>query len=747
MLISISEMNPKDIVSSIVEAANRKLRGEANTQPMLSSSHVEKRSVSVSSEPSVTFSERNIDQEILLRTKRIETTSRSSPNLAAMQRSADILHPTSHDKQPDRRMAKSQELVDREFSDFDYIDSDKESSSAYLTPNTRYFSDESLLDRNDELEVSHGLSGGGYSRLSRETINSLRRIELEARALREREERRQREESKRKLEKQRIEEDIRQTQQEIEIEDRHSVEDLLNAPQFTLGPEYSRRTAPEPGLRGTNGGRGSSSGRYGPQSGGSNGAGGKYFVVKANTSSSSRHGRPPRQTSVESLSAQSKRTGSLENMAASQSNSQRPLAHVRARTGDERSKRDSCEVKRRSGAFTRTGSMRRGSLDSLIDLLEKRDNRMSWASTDSEEGYDLLTTLTSTFDQKLQTLSSAKLMQSAAAKAARRSAYNNNSSSSSSNSNNNSSSMAEGVEAPQHRLPPQVPLAMMTRPQSGSSDPSQRPYRDPSLHRTPPKPDTKIGLATRFERSSNHTPLYEGHSEPSLNLLSRSNSNNSGLNLQSDVTYSVDNAIPSSGASSAFRHMERSESDSRVSSVMVVISSPSVMSADSSGRAPISSYMSRPLIGPHTSQSKRENQQPITLTKPLEYRPITKSEKTQVNVQLSQNQDLKKESMSVVRDKNNVLMVKSRSASPPPMCKKRSEKRKRRRHTVGGTCDTENMAAMRAAEEGTRPMSAWEQLRPVVNQNNSVGPSGGLIAWLRNERLRASNPDVTRDGQ
>ena len=685
MLISFSEMNPKDIVSSIVEAANRKLRGEANTQPMLSSSHVEKRSVSVSSEPSVTFSERNIDQEILLRTKRIETTSRSSPNLAAMQRSADILHPTGHDKQPDRRMAKSQELVDREFSDFDYIDSDKESSSAYLTPNTRYFSDESLLDRNDELEVSHGLSGGGYSRLSRETINSLRRIELEARALREREERRQREESKRKLEKQRIEEDIRQTQQEIEIEDRHSVEDLLNAPQFTLGPEYSRRTGPEPGLRGSNGGRGSSSGRYGPQSGGSNGAGGKYFVVKANTSSSSRHGRPPRQTSVESLSAQSKRTGSLENMAASQSNSQRPLAHVRARTGDERSKRDSCEVKRRSGAFTRTGSMRRGSLDSLIDLLEKRDNRMSWASTDSEEGYDLLTTLTSTFDQKLQTLSSAKLMQSAAAKAARRSAYNN-SSSSSSNSNNNSSSMAEGVEAPQHRLPPQVPLAMMTRPQSGSSDPSQRPYRDPSLHRTPPKPDTKIGLATRFERSSNHTPLYEGHSEPSLNLLSRSNSNNSGLNLQSDVTYSVDNAIPSSGASSAFRHMERSESDSRVSSVMVVISSPSVMSADSSGRAPISSYMSRPLIGPHTSQSKRENQQPITLTKPLEYRSITKSEKTQVNVQLSQKQDLKKES----------------SASPLPMCKRRSEKPKRQRRTVGGTFDTENMTDIRYARNHFR---------------------------------------------
>ncbi|WAQ93624.1 RHG21-like protein [Mya arenaria] len=738
-------LNPRDIVSSIVEAANRKLRGDVHTTP-----HLEKRSVSVI-EPPTAFSERNIDQEILLRTKRIENTSRSSPNLAAMQRSAEIVKVPAHDTQPDRRMAKSQEYVDREFTDFDYIDSEKENSTAYLTPTTRYFSDESLLDRNDELELSHGTPTGSLSRLSRETINSLRRIEMEARALREREERRQREENKRKLEKQRIEENIRQTQQELEIEDRHSVEDLLNAPQFGLSnSDFTRRPDASQGSR--SGTRSSNSGsRY---SGRDAGSGGKYFVVKGNSGSSSRSGRPPRQVSVESLSVQSKRTGSLENMAdgRSQTSSSRPMAHVRARTGDERSKRESSEIKRRSGGsgFSRNGSMRRGSLDSLIDLLEKRDNRMSWASTDSEEGYDLLTTLTSTFDQKLQTLSNSKLLHSAAIKAARRSMYN---SSNSSNSNSTGTSSGESSDVPQHHLPPQVPLAMMSRPPPAiPSDPSNRPYRDPSLHRTPPKPDTKIGLATRFERTTTPNPLYEGHSEPSLNLLARNCNNNSNMNLQSEVTYSVDNAI-ASGSSTVFRHMPRSESDSRVSSVMVVISSPSVMSADSCGHLATPKFISKPLLSTQTLQPKWESHAPSvtppTLTKPLEYRPISKSEKTQVNVKLSQCVDKNKMSSEIAKetkDISNVTITKSRSASPPPSNRKRSEKRKRRRHTVGGTADSENIEAISAATSATR-LSAWEQLRPMVSHSSNIGPSSSMLTWLRNERLRASNPDIARDSK
>ena len=737
-----SDINPREIVSSIVEAANRKMRGE----------HVEteKRSVSVTEPPTPKYSERNIDQEILLR-KKIETTSRSSPNLAAMQRASDILKPSPQDLTTDRRMAKSQEFCEREFSDFDFIDSEKEAAqSNFLTPNTRYFSDE-LLDKNDELELSHNTQSGSFGRLSRETIDSLRRIEMEARAIREREERRQRDLEKRKLERQKIEQDILKTQQEIEIEDRHSVEDLLNAPdysKFGLNPEASSKRRID-NYRTSSGERSSSSGSSGRYSMRDSPSAGKYYIVKSNNQSSplhSRISRPPRQTSVESLVIQSKRTGSLENMSDRQPNhrsgAQRPMAQVRARKGDERSKRDSTEIKKKPTGLIRSSSMRRGSLDSLIDMIEKRDSRMSWASTDSDEGYDLLTALTSTFDQKLQTLSSPKPTQTTAPSVPRRMPYNSSSSSLSTNTAP-SDSGDSSIHITQNFLPPQAPLSLVSRPNQGSlSDLPAKQFRDPSLHRTPPKPDTKIGLATRFERSSNQAKLYEGHSEPSLNLLAQSGSSH-GVNLQSDVTYSVDSAVLSSNGNLS-RHpgMERSESDSRVSSVMVVISSPSVMSADSSSSFSTPLLVSKPLTSTSSSQSKWETYVSPPPARFTEYRPITKSEKTEVNVKLSQSFD--KNKVSISRDNRIDSMTKSRSASPQPVSRKRSDRRKKRRHTVGGTSDSENMRAIHEAvgKDEPRP-SAWEQLRPNVSQHSNIGPNSSMLTWLRNERLRGSSPDLS----
>lgn len=735
----VSDINPREIVSSIVEAANRKLRGEH--------AETEKRSVSISDAPPK-YSERNIDQEILKR-KKIETTSRSSPNLAAMQRSQELLKVSSQELSSDRRMAKSQEFCEREFSDFDFIDSDKEtSSSAYLSPSTRYFSDD-VLDKNDELELSHGTQNGGYSRLSRETIDSLRRIELEARAIREREERRQRDLEKRKLERQKIEQDILQTQQEIDFEDRHSVEDLLNAPEyakFGLSAESPSKRRIE-NYRTSSGERSSSSSSSGRYSVRDSPNAGKYFITKGNTQSSplySRMSRPPRQTSVESLVIQSKRTGSLENMSEGQHSNRpgatRPMAQVRARKGDERSKRDSSEIKRKSGLI-RSSSMRRGSLDSLIDMLEKRDSRMSWASTDSDEGYDLLTTLTSTFDQKLQNLSSPKAAQTTAPSIPRRMPYNSSNSSLNTNTAVSDSGDSSSHSSAQNFLPPQAPLSLVNRQNQGSlSDLPSKQFRDPSLHRTPPKPDTKIGLATRFERSSNHATLYEGHSEPSLNLLARSSSNH-GVNLQSDITYSVDSAVLNNNSINRHSGMERSESDSRVASVMVVISSPSVMSADSSGGYSNPVLVSKPLTSSSSGQPKWESYVSPPPTRYTEYRPITKSEKTEVNVKLSQSFDKNKVNVS---DNKTDSMTKSRSASPQPVSRKRSDKRKKRRHTVGGTSDSENMRAISEAvgKDGSR-LSAWEQLRPNVGQHSNIGPNSSMLTWLRNERLRGSSPDLS----
>lgn len=689
------------------------------------------------------YNERNIDQEIVLRARKIEPTSRSSPNIAAMQLSSNILSQSVQDGPKDRRMAKSQEIFDREFSDFDFIDAEKEPTSP--TSVNRFLSEDSVLDRNDELEFSHSSHSSNY-RLSRETLDSLRRIEMEARALREREERRQRDLEKRKLEKQRIEQDILQTQQELENEDRHSVEDLLSAPDCYqwLNPDFYKRKH-ETGQIQDSGSHDSKTKKYssGLQSSltRDSPSGGKYFIIKGNTATSTpynRNSRPPRQANVESLSAPSKRTSSLENMADTHSRSKgRPMAHVRGarKLDNDKSKRDSAEIKRRSnGALSRSNSVRRGSLDSLIDLIEKRDSRMSWASTDSDESFDLLTTLTTTFDKKLQTLSSPKITQTAAPPPPRRQPYN--SSLNSLNTANSDSSDSSSQNA-QRRLPPQVPLSLINRSGGSNSELYSKQYRDPSLHRTPPKPDTKIGLATRFERSTTINPTYQPSLESNLNAVSSS----SGVDLTSDVTYSVD-----SPTLSCFRNVPRSET--RVSSVMVVTPSPSIMSADSQqgGGYVTSHFMSSPSVPRSPKRDINESNQTGFRS---DYRPISKSEKTEVNVKLSQfndkNKNVNKTTVLVSpSDNQTVNIVKSRSESPPPSNRKKMKKEKKRRHTVGGTNDGEHMKAMTELSSHSR-RSAWDQLQPAVGDRSIVGPNSSMLTWIRNERLRGSSPDLSTD--
>lgn len=721
-------------MTSIVEAANRKLRGDNEEQLSMSPP-----------DPNPRYNERNIDQEIVLRTRKIDNnTCRSSPNLTAMQRSNEILN-VNVDVPSDRRMAKSQDFCDQDFPEFDFIDSEKENQNLFLVPSSRYFSDD-VLDRNDELEFSHSSQNGNY-RLSRETLDSLRRIEMEARALREREERRQRDHEKRKLEKQRIEQDILQTQHELEIEERHSVEDLLNAPDYSqwVSPDSYKRKLETSAIRDptvSHDHGGTISARDSPN-------GGKYFVVKGNNAQTfDKTSRPPRQSSVESLAMPSKRTGSLENMTDTRSRVRghsRPLAHVRgARKGDsDKSKRDSAEISRKSSGLARSSSVRRGSLDSLIDLIEKRDSRMSWASTDSDEGLDLLTTLTSQFDQKLQTLSSRKVQTSAPPAIPRRVPTVSNSQT---NISSNSSDVSDTPpQSAQRRLPPQPPLSLVNRNGGSSSDLSGKPYRDPSLHRTPPKPDAKVGLATRFERTTTHNPTYQGSVEAITNL-SRGNF----MNLTSDVVYTVNNVgeRPSDSGGDS----RSVASDSQVPSVMVVTPSPSVMSADSQQN---SGYLASHFVSPPavSTATKWEGQQ-IQSQSPsrTESRPITKFEKTEANVKLSQTGSklksiMKNASESAIDNQISALVGKSRSESPTLANRKKVEKRKKRRHTVGGTNDREHYHALEEAIQGSSGrLSAWEQLRPAVSNISNIGPNSSMLTWLRNERLRGSTPDLLSIG-
>ncbi|KAK3588177.1 hypothetical protein CHS0354_012242 [Potamilus streckersoni] len=718
-------INPKEIIVSIVEAANRKLRGE----------HVEKGNTDHRG-ASPTYSERNIDQEVKLRSLKLtqsDTTSHSSPNLSSMQRSAEITKPPLMPSIAER-MTKSQEFSDREFADWDFIDAEKENQGVYIKPFSRHFSEDTMFDKNDELEISHGHPSVP---LSRETLESLRRIELEARALREREEKRRLEHEKRRLEKQRIEQDILRTQQEIEIDERHSVDDLLSAPDSLSWstPEYYNRP--------TDGSYRDSSGHMTRDSSGhvtrdswisqskytnhiphsaDSVPGGKYFVSVGNSKggNNDRNGRQPKQASVESLIATSKRTGSLENMIDTrQSGPGRPRGNVRgSRKRDEKSgKRESSEVIRLpNGSLIRNSSRRRGSLDSLIDSIEKRDSRMSWASTDSEEGFDLLTTLTSTFDQKLQNFSKTQSQGSS----------HQQCHGSTTGSYNALNEVTD--ESVQNRLPPQVPLTQVNRNSAGyligGSNDAKKQFRDPSLHRTPVKPEAKIGYATRFERGTNSSYLTQVHSDSSL--LGHGYS----TYLVSDLTYPSD----------IF-----SQTESRVSSVMVPTPTPPIMLADSSFHGSNFSMKPSALQG---GANKWEVRSPSVQT---DVRPISKSEKTELNqsVKLLGNGDRNKTcnrmTSKLSGSDRDLCYIKSRSTSPPPSAKRAPhERRKKRRHTVGGIDDAEHMKAITSVigQKDELRKSAWEQLQPVV-QNSGLGPNSSLQTWLRQERHRLSFPDVS----
>ena len=721
-LFSFSDnaVNPRDIVSSIVQAANKKLRSKSMTDKSTDDLDI-----------SVTdggFRERNIDLEVKRRgmKSQVEVTSRSSPNLMAMagrgsQEQLSLVTPRNSDSASDRRMAKSQEIID---GDWEFIERERVGSNLYAK--MRHFSEDSL-DRNDELEISHSGMSNSFS-VSQSTIDRLRIIEEEARALREKEEKRQRDHERRKLERQKIEQEIQRTKKDIEIEDSHSVEDLLWHSSSDLLNRIARGESSSEFSNSSSGA--SSKVMYGnsPVDGDhkrqDSGSGGKYFVIQSVGSRSNSRDRLARGSS-DSLVVPSKRTNSLEKLleTPSQEKSSVPKIRTSSRRRDEgRSHgRDSAEKPRRSrGNLSRSNSVRRGSLDSLIDLIDRNERqRYSYDSTDSEDGSDLLSDLTSTFDQKLKILVNPK--------------YKLNGSLNRLNSqegnlpvdkeNNN----ATGVNA-HLNLPPQVPLAHAQVNKFGlcnSNDMLEKQYRDPSLHRSPK--DAKVGIAYRFERNPSNSALTQPDGF---------NSNTDGAN-----SLGTNSIILPQTSNASFPN-----SRPKVSIVNSVQTSYAGIPASPNGNFHPS--------WDNSSAIRSEN------------RPITKSEKTEVNVSLSkQSRDDRKFKISSPTCDNyrstpkgvefTIPLQKGESArktsekrerefSPQPS-ERRREKRSKRRHTVGGTKDFDHFKALvslgQAKEEPVR-RSAWEQLRPVV-KDGSQSANRSLLSWLQNERLRGSTPDLT----
>ncbi|OWF42359.1 rho GTPase-activating protein 21-like isoform X2 [Mizuhopecten yessoensis] len=700
--------NPKYIVSSFVQAAKKRGKGEDE--------------VDASQPPAPPYRERNIDQEVAKhRMKTQNETTQSSPNLTTvlktMPQQIQVVVRTTENPN-DRRMAKSQEILD---PDWEYIDSERQSQSMIIKP--RHYSEDSL-DKNDEMELSSqgGLSSG-FS-VSRDTIDRLRKIEEEARALREKEEKRRRDFERRKLERQKVEQDIQRTKKEIEYEDSQNVEDLLNSPSVWHSASELHRYSSSGHVR-----QGSATSDYSSVSSGAEIHGGPSWLKYGNTSDynstvspSSSNGekvfKDPKHggkyfviQSVNSAKVPpTKRTNSLETMLETDEEIKpRQYARITTKRGSEKPRwvnRESGEHIRRSrGNLSRSNSVRRGSLDSLIDLLDRQDQKVyGYNSSDSEDGSDLLSDLTTTFDQKLKVLVNPKYKLNGST-----SRLNKSDGSGSVTSDKSERSEKSEKEPNAHmRLPPQLPLSLCNKfGLCSSNDMLEKQYRDPSLHRSPlQKSEAKIGIAYRFERNPTNSVVLTNSRE---NMGGASNmgspSSYPGLATEPRTTYMVVNPSPVTVLDRSGRHY-----------------SPSGLS------------QGRNLAKVDCSRDAR---------------PISKSEKTEVNVSLSKQ--VKDSHMSGAERPTgfsctfdiggNDKSLKARSSSPEPA---RKVKRTKRRHTVGSTND-EHFRALKTLSKprGEPKMSAWDRLQPGGGKDSQISASQNLLSWMQNERLRASVPDLS----
>ncbi|XP_064613570.1 uncharacterized protein LOC135477414 isoform X3 [Liolophura sinensis] len=641
------EINPKDIVSSIILAANKKLKGKDKKYSSLMSDDGD-----LDSECGP--NERNIDQEvarrrakseeILTQDSASESTSTSSASKSFDQQ--DSVSMEHHDTYPFKLSsgAYSSERVPplgtEEYMDWVFLRTHSDSQQRAATSNrpaslARHYSDDSLLDKNDELEISLGSLHNKCS-YSRDRVDQLWRIELEARALREKEEMHQRESEKRRLEQQRIEQELARTKKELEIEDSHSLEDLLHTEFAMQISDFAVNRMSDLNGRG-----------MGPQDSGlllseysamssDRRDAGKFYSPKMGGACGSvaRFGRPGRYEHEGGVSCHSgigygdrqgsmgKRAGSLETIIDVKcNNGKRSSGHhgKGKRDGDRGSgfkPLDQAEGK--TVLLTRSSSVRRGSLDSLRDFYDKQDHRSSWASTDSEDGSDLLTSLTTTFDQKLQILLNPKFKLTGAAK--RQLCASESTGSETTAEENKAEREVVFAQPSAVAIKPVPPLkveeytAPKPAPSKQFTDHSlvqrlsrlgesgfDRSFRDPSLHRMH-KPDAKIGIASRFERGSSI------------------NSSSSIVNNEMSMSTS---SLPSGSLGYRPLSSQRDKGDGVDTGQSSLKYAVGLLGSKSSQTEAGSAQKS-------SSGSARAEGKPFSLR--AECRPITKSEKTEVNL-------------------------------------------------------------------------------------------------------------------
>ncbi|XP_064648445.1 rho GTPase-activating protein 21-like isoform X2 [Lineus longissimus] len=299
--------------------------------------------------------------------------------------------------------------------------------------------------------------------------------------------------------------------------------------------------------------------------------------------------------------------------------------------GEDMSPEDKCTL-------SRAGSLRRGSLDSLRDFYEKNEYTASFASSSSEDGSDLLTSLTTTFDQKLRILLDPKFKL------------------------DTSGGGIVGLATAKHEDIAQkikdVNSNSVNVEEKGNGH--KRGFQDPSLHRF--ASDSKVGIASRFERPE--------------------------LEIPDSVLQKHHREIPPEGRKT------------RMGKVKAFVSK--VEKSDSFPKS-------------HEA-------------------PLGESSMGAV---------------ATVMSDPGLAAAKCKSASPPVRRKNASSLRKRR-HTVGGIRDFEDVMTM-IREQEPKPVrktstSAWDRLQPGgrTGAGNLVTQERTVQSWIQQERLRSSSSDVSQ---
>lgn len=722
-LEEVEEINPRDILEDMIAAAHRKMQG------------LDKKSldeVDASLPSTVHYEERDIDAEVAKRQGKIQA-SLTDLNSNGSQSQLDTISYSSRVTSERKASASSSSIGNDDLMDSTFLSKVHGSSQEMRCHLSRHYSNESLIEKSDELELSQSLNHT-YS-LSEDRLDSLR-------ALRELDAQHQRESEQRRMEFKKIDQEYLRTKEEIEIEDQHSIEDLLNPKNHILSSYtggYSLTSTPYSTLfdgidsvfQQPISGKGWLTLSPSTSSTKTNEAvGGKYFVSVGNTKSSDKRAYHPAGLD------NNKRSNSLEAVLDStqpwcSSSNSRKFCDT-----------DSSPLQESDLCVGLGSGVRRGSLDSMIDFYDKHENRLSCASTDSEDGSDLLTSLTTTFDQKLKILlnpSKYKL-----------------------NGNSRPRCTASSVlpstsPSPLASLPPPT-MALSPAPTTMSRYTDAGPisivndvtgeerdfngdshmestrmlnlglayswqakknsemfdsFRDPSLHRSQ-KSETKIGIASRFTRSSsNPAPHVPGE--------------------RAIITHGAAPIAASHLASSEFAQRRNNGStisaDGRIRYLSSITDTPSMPKDYFLRKKNLKTYYDKgSSLGSNSADNNSSGSNKSGFSVLMARDLATKAD---VNPLLSSN--VRKASTN----------EKQRSTSPPPAVPRRKV-RGRRRHTVGGSEDMKHyttlVTLLSAREDSDRVLSAWERLRPFSKASEMYEQLP--IAWLNKNCQQSGNSEL-----